>query len=108
MDEGMLMSSSPSAPWHLRVESRPDERVRVLFQFQQVNWNCLLQAPRAACPRALLNPIPRAALSYVSPPVSGCCYRSFSMKLTPARHRHVHTVPDILRGINFYHPPSTH
>lgn len=44
-------------------ESAEQMRVRVLFQFQQVNWNCLLQTPRAVCPRALLNPIPRAVPS---------------------------------------------
>jgi len=101
MDEGMLMSSSFSA-WHPWAESRPGEQVRVLFQFQQVNWNCLLQTPRAACPRALLNPIPQAALSFVPLPVSACCYHSFSWN--SHRHRRVHTVPDILRGINFYRP----
>lgn len=86
-------------------ESAGQMRIRVLFQFQQVNWNCLPQTPRAVCPRALLNPIPRAAPSLCRRSSPGHRYRDFSMKLTPARQSgRVHAVPDILRGINFYRP----
>jgi len=86
-------------------ESAGQMRIRVLFQFQQVNWNCLLQTPRAVCPRALLNPIPRAAPSLCRWSSPGYRYRDFSMTLTLARQSgRVHAVPDILRGINFYHP----